>query len=265
MDQNVEFATEGLVGPGKGRVELLVILHVTWEDRGVGYLGCQFTHVLLHAILVRKSQASTFAGKGLGNRPANGTMIGNAENKRVFCFKQGHVFPPLRLLLSPLYDICWCLSSQAKENRWLPFNGIAPANPPVHAISQVIDLIKTCHQRNLGGRSTSIAHGTDKDDIFVFRNVQIFECPAERVDAIKRHKRCFGDVTAVPLIRLAYINYMSARINHTFGIVGTNGGIWKCLFLIISVWHHRTPSSRYRTVPARGDHTWSRSTHIRRQ
>src|SRR5258708_6927549 len=153
MDQNVEFATEGLVGPSKGRVELLVILHVTWEDRGVGYLGCQFTHVLLHAILVRKSQASTFAGKGLGNRPANGTMIGNAENKRVFSFKQGHVFTPLRLLLSPLYDICWCLSSHAKENPHLPFNRIPPPNPPVHALSPLIDLIKTCHQPTLRART----------------------------------------------------------------------------------------------------------------
>src|SRR5260370_40046794 len=174
MDQNVEFATEGLVGPGKGRVELLVTLHVTREDRGVRYLGCQFTHVLLHAILVCKSQASTFAGKGLGNRPTNGTMIGNAENKRVFSFKQGHVFTPLRLLLSPLYDICWCLSSQAKENRRLSFNGIAPANPSVHAISQVIDLIKTCHQRNLAGRSTSLSNATDTNDILVFRTSPYF-------------------------------------------------------------------------------------------
>src|SRR5258708_1414904 len=92
MNQNVELTAESLAGPGKSSVELLIVLHVTWKDRGAGYLGGQVAHVLLHAILVGKGEVSAFASKRLGDSPANGTMIGNTENKCVFSFKQGHFF-----------------------------------------------------------------------------------------------------------------------------------------------------------------------------
>src|SRR2546425_3316929 len=86
MDQNVEFTTKGFIGPGEGCVELLVALHITWKDEGIGNFGGKFAHVLLHALLVCKGQARAFSRESLGNGPTNGTMVGNTKHKRVFSF-----------------------------------------------------------------------------------------------------------------------------------------------------------------------------------
>ncbi len=102
MDQNVELTSESLAGPGKSSVELLIVLHVTWKDRGAGYLGGQVAHVLLHTILVGKGEVSAFACKRLGDSPANGTMIGNTENKCVFSFKQGHFVYSSQVVVLPV-------------------------------------------------------------------------------------------------------------------------------------------------------------------
>src|SRR5215471_10665995 len=87
VDQNVEFTSKGLTGPGKRGVELLVALHITRKDRRIRYLGSKLAHILLHTILVGNGQASAFSGKSLGNGPANRTMVCYAKNKRVFSFK----------------------------------------------------------------------------------------------------------------------------------------------------------------------------------
>src|SRR5260370_41889806 len=88
---------------------------------------------------------------------------------------RGILFTPLRWLFLPLYAICRRSCLPARENHWLPLNRIAPANPSVHTISQVIDLFKSRHQCDFGGGCASLTRCTGKNDIFVFWDTQVFE------------------------------------------------------------------------------------------
>src|SRR6266516_3568708 len=87
-------------------------------------------------------------------------------------------FPSSRgmcLLLSACYYL-YCTVSFDYSHIVLSLNRISPAKPSVHTISQVVNISLTRQQCNFGSDTASISHGTHKDDIFVFWNVQIFEC-----------------------------------------------------------------------------------------
>src|SRR5215467_14651075 len=86
VDQNVQLTTKSIVCPGESSIELLVALNVTWKDRGIRNFGSKIAHVLLHAILKGKCEASAFSCKSLGNGPTDRTMVGNTKNKRIFSF-----------------------------------------------------------------------------------------------------------------------------------------------------------------------------------
>src|SRR5439155_20837585 len=110
---------------------------------------------------------------------------------------------------------------------FLAFNGVTSSHPTIHTVRQIIYLFEARDHSDLSSSGTPLSHGAHKDDIFVFRQVQFFECLAERVNPSEGNQFSFGNMAAIPFVWLTYINDMCPCFDHAFGIIGTNGGIWK--------------------------------------